>query len=362
MPFLMTDYQFDYSHWMMWMSLLFWILNIVGFCSGWVAFGKGSALERSNTTFWAIALFAVTLVLLGFFPIEWGYDTDRENYARVFLQFRDNLSGIDFEKRDIGYQFIQYELSRALNVSQFMFCISLIYLSNYFIAIKRLAGTQIYWLFVAAVLSMGFTSYNINTMRAGLAISFLVLGLSMYKSTVRLIICMLIAVSIHGSTLIPGSIILLCRYYNNTRLYYKLWILSIPLSLIAGSYFNLLFESISDEKRTSYLTAQNEHYNIGFRIDFVLYSLLPVLVGYYFIFRKGVRDKFYVLIYNAYLLTNIFWILVIRANFSDRFAYLSWFMIPFILVYPLLTQKLNLNYGMWLGLILLGETVFRFMV
>lgn len=358
----MTDFQFDFSHWLMWRSLLFWSLNIVGVCSALVAFGKSGVSDRSNTTAWAFAMFALMLVLLGFYPIEWGLGTDRYNYASNFLRFRNDSAHVDFERREVGFQFIMYALSRVMNVTQYMFCISLIYLINYLVAIRRLVKTQSYWLFVAVVLSMGFTSYNLNTMRAGLAISFLVLGLSMYKSSVRLIICLLIAQSIHTSMVIPGGIILICRYYSNTRLFYKLWILSIFLSLIAGSYFNLLFQGLSDDERTSYLTEDNESYNIGFRIDFILYSLVPMLVGYYFIFKKGVRDGFYVLIYNAYLLTNIFWILVIRANFSDRFAYLSWFMIPFLLVYPLLTQKMNLSYGKWLGLILLGETVFRFAI
>ncbi len=362
MPFSTTDFQFDFSHWLMWKSLLFWSIAIIGFFSALGAFGKGDGLGRSNTTWGSFALFALMLVLLGFFPIEWGYGTDRANYAYSFLQFKNNFSHVDFEQREVGFQLIQYLLSQVMNATQFMFCISLIYLTNYLVAIRRMVSTQAYWLFAAVVLSMSFTNYNINTMRAGLAISFIVLGLSMYKSKVRLILCLLIAWSIHASVIIPGGIIILCRYYNNTRLFYKLWILSIPLSLVAGSFFNSLFQGMGDDERTEYLTAMNDKYNIGFRIDFILYSLAPMLVGYYFIFKKGVSDRFYVLIYNAYLLTNMFWIFVIRANYSDRFAYLSWFLIPFILVYPLLTQKMNLNYGEWLGLILLGETIFQFMV
>lgn len=87
-----------------------------------------------------------------------------------------------------------------------------------------------------------------------------------------------------------------------------------------------------------------------------------MLVGWYYIYRKKFNDRFYTLIYNSYLLTNIFWILVIRANFSDRFAYLSWFLIPFLLVYPLLKQKLDLKEGIWLGTILLAENIFRLLV
>jgi hypothetical protein len=42
---------------------------------------------------------------------------------------------------------------------------------------------------------------------------------------------------------------------------------------------------------------------------------------------------------NTYLLANAVWVLLIHASFSNRFAYLSWFMMPWLLVYPFLPGK-----------------------
>lgn len=356
----MTDFVFDFSHWVMWRQLLFWTVNALGLCSALIAFSAYNPSGKSNTSLWSALVFITMLVLLGLFPIEWGYGTDRANYANQLLQFKSGNIQVDFQKGEVGYQIIQFVLSRFLNATQFIFCISLIYLTNYYISIKRLVKAQNYWLFIAVILSMGFTNYALNTMRAGLAISFIVLGISMYKSRIKLICCIIIAVSIHTSALIPGGIILICSKYNNTRLFYKFWLLSIPVSFIAGGVFNTLFQSLSDDGRTMYLTTTETNYNVGFRIDFIIYSFAPMIIGAYYIFKKKINDSFYVMMYNAYLLTNMFWILVIRANYSDRFAYLSWFMMPFILVYPILTQKMHLNKRVWLGLILLGELAFRF--
>jgi hypothetical protein len=50
-------------------------------------------------------------------------------------------------------------------------------------------------------------------------------------------------------------------------------------------------------------------------------------------------DPFYARLVNAYLLTNAVWVLVIHANFSNRFAYLSWFMMPWVLLYPFVPGK-----------------------
>ena len=45
-------------------------------------------------------------------------------------------------------------------------------------------------------------------------------------------------------------------------------------------------------------------------------------------------DPFYARLINTYLLANALWVLAIHANFSNRFAYLSWFMMPWVLLYP----------------------------
>lgn len=358
----MSDYVFDFANWLMWQQILFWTVAIIGFISSLFAFGTYKFSNRTNTMLFSITLFIVMSVLMGLFPIEWGYGTDRANYANGFLSFKNGTAHIEPQKGEIGFQIIKYIFSFFVNATEFMYCMALIYLTNYFIAIKRLVNGQSYWLFIAVVLSMGFVSYNVNTLRAGIAISFLVLGLSLHKLLSKMIICIVLASSIHTSTIIPGCMLLLCRFYNNTRLFYGLWLLSIPISFIAGNFFNVLFEGMGADDRTAYLTTQNTHYNVGFRIDFIIYSFVPMLVGGYYILKKGIKDHFYVMIYNAYLLTNMFWIFVIRANYSDRFAYLSWFMIPFILVYPLLTHKMSLREGTWLGSILLGETVFGFLI
>ena len=105
-----------------------------------------------------------------------------------------------------------------------------------------------------------------------------------------------------------------------------------------GGFFTGLFSSWGNEfdSRTSYLTAVETHYNVGFRIDFVLYSCLPIIIGYIYQNRLHYKNEFYSLIHSTYIIANAFWVLVIRANFSDRFAYLSWFMYALVMMYPLL--------------------------
>ena len=153
--------------------------------------------------------------------------------------------------------------------------------------------------------------------------------------------------------------IMISKYYNKTPLYIKLWLFAVPVGLIAGGFFNSVFSSFVNDDRTAYLTTHNALYQQGFRLDFILYSLVPIVIGSYYTLVKKFKDRLYQIILNAYILTNVFWVLIIRANFTDRFAYLSWFMIPFVLAYPLLQRDAPVKRpNNWLAIILLGEAAF----
>lgn len=296
---------------------------------------------------------------MGLMPIGWGTANDRSNYAYVFLNIQRNGLEAAYQNEK-GFALINYIIGLFCNVTEYFIVVAAIYVSNYMAAIKRITGKFNYWLLLAVILSMGFTSYNTNTMRAGLAISFIVLGLSYYKSLCKMSCLLALSIFIHNSMIIPCGMILLSRFYSRTRIFYYLWFISIPISFIAGSFFNSIFSSFSEDQRTGYLTAANDQYNIGFRFDFILYSLAPIAVGGFYIFKQKFKSEFYNNIYNTYILTNIFWILVIRANFSDRFAYLSWFLIPFILLYPILEKSdIVKNPNKWVATIVLGETLFK---
>ena len=67
---------------------------------------------------------------------------------------------------------------------------------------------------------------------------------------------------------------------------------------------------------------------IGFRWDFLLYSAMAVVVGWYFVFKQNFEDEYYHWIYNTFLATNAIWVLVIRASYSNRLAQISWFIMP----------------------------------
>lgn len=108
-----------------------------------------------------------------------------------------------------------------------------------------------------------------------------------------------------------------------------------------GGWFEQIFVSLQlDDRIQGYFTKDYSQFShAGFRWDFLLYSIVPILLGKY-ITDRGCEDRIYSVLLNTYILANAFWVLVIRAEFSDRFAALSWTLYPFVIAYPLLKLQI----------------------
>ena len=120
-------------------------------------------------------------------------------------------------------------------------------------------------------------------------------------------------------------------------------ILSIGISLVAGNQVEAFFTGLGFDDRMSTYGSANVDASLfsstGFRWDFLLYSAMPILLGWYIVFKRGIVCEKYSYLLNTYILCNSFWIMMIRASYSNRFAYLSWFLYPIVLAYPLLSFK-----------------------
>ena len=231
------------------------IVITIGFFSAFIAaFVRAPKIDK-DTTIFAILLSLLLWWRLGWLPIGWGFSFDRSEYALSFLGVQNNPH-LSADGQDALFGVLLFWISRIANVETFFIIQSAIYVLLYFWVCKRLIGNNIYWLLVGCAVSMGFISYGINTLRAGLAISFVLLGLSYSKSLWKMGICLAIGLGIHFSMSIPIAMILIAKYFDRTRLFFILWLLSIPVSFFAGTYFNELFAEFTDDSRNQYLINQ----------------------------------------------------------------------------------------------------------
>lgn len=115
--------------------------------------------------------------------------------------------------------------------------------------------------------------------------------------------------------------------------------------LVARDSFSTLLTNIpwfeQDKRMSEYLNMsykgmEQMFSNIGFRWDFIIYSLIPIIAGVKYIYTYCYEDKLFIRLFNTYIASNAFWLLTIHVPYNNRFAYLSWFLYPIVLIYPLL--------------------------
>ena len=160
----------------------------------------------------------------------------------------------------------------------------------------------------------------------------------------------------------------LAWFIKNSYYYLAGWIACVGVSYAAGfriQNYLAAFGFGDDDRISGYLTGSNMvgeivQMSMVFRWDFLAYSAIGVAVGYYFIFRRNFKDEYYHWIYNTFLVTNAFWVLIIRAAYSNRFAQISWFIMPIVLMYPFLKQRFWTNHEKILGYAILLFYAFTF--
>ncbi len=305
------------------------------------------------------------LLYIGLRPIH-GVFVDMTNYNFMFEYFQeggDISDSIDL----LFFQFTKFCSSIMSAQIYFFVCAALYILPLYFICKKWFKE---YWFygFLFLVISFSFWAYGTNGIRNGIATSLFLFGISREKWLYKAV-WILIAIGFHKSMLLPTAGFIFANMYHKPKQFLVFWFLCIPLSLVSGGFWENLFSGIIEDTRIKYFTTVAEEgvfSSTDFRWDFLLYGSTAVYAGWYYIVKKKFSDKVYFCLFNTYIFANAFWILVIRANFSNRFAYLSWFMMALVIIYPLLVQKdLIRNQHSVIGAILLlysGFTFFMYFV
>jgi hypothetical protein len=302
---------------------------------------------------------------IGFRPISGGLFGDMRTYATMFEQYSSNVFLLISD--DVGFEYFMKYTSKIIDIVSFFVLCAFLYVYSHYLMTKRIFKQYWYYAFLILVCSFSFWSYGTNGLRNGLALSFVLLAFSYDKNKKVAFLIAFLAVSFHKSSLLPLFAYCLTFIYNKPKGYLIAWFLCIPLSLILGGSFEIFFASLGfGDDRLSYLTDGNvnddEFSSTGFRWDFLLYSSTAVCAGWYFIIKKKFQDIFYNRLLNTYLIANSFWILIIRANFSNRFAYLSWFMMGLIIIYPFLKGNFMPNQPMKMAVVILFYFMFTFIL
>lgn len=265
----------------------------------------------------------------------------------------------------------------GMNVHEFFLLVAFIYFGGMLICSIYVVRKNLWLAMLFFFTAFQTFTFATNGIRNGMACSLVLIALAIMSEKKKLTfpsaLLMFLAFGTHRSTLLPSVATIASLYFiKDTKIALRFWIASIAISLVTGHAVENFFAALGfDDRMSSYSAAQYDEdvsavfSGTGFRWDFLLYSMAPVVMVWYVTRRRRFNDLMYNVIANTYLLCNAFWIMVIRAAFSNRFAYLSWFLYPVVIFYPLFRMNIWKDQDRRTALVLFfysGFTFFMFFI
>ena len=334
--------------------------------------GRTLILRDNNNSLFLWYIFFFVLVV-GLRPIHFVFG-DTVNYANSYMLMADGVAEADDMNSDWLFNHIMYWFaSRGFDVMWFFLLVEIFYIVPMFMASKRLSSNNYVLLLLFCFSAFSFFSYGVNGIRNGMACSLVTLAITYLQGDKRdKIICgvlCFLAYNIHHSTALPIAAMLYSNYFSKPKHMFYLWVASIGISLVMGGTVESFLAGLGfDDRMDSYIAGQEDEElmesfsNTGFRWDFLLYSVMPIWLGWYLVFQRKIYNSTYMLLLGTYVYSNSFWVMVIRSSFSNRFAYLSWFLYPIVLAYPLIKFEIWPKQGHKTAMILLAHFGFTFVM
>lgn len=335
---------------------------------------SGSILEEQNvkSNYGIGIIFTIILIFyMGLRPVS-GVFGDTINYAAEFYTQAHSQKPFVWEtKGEWLFHNLMGLYARNSDVHMFFLTVSCVYIGTLWLATKRMFAEYNYIPFLVILSMFTFWNYGVNGIRNGMAASMIILSYALIDKLPLAIGLAYLATGVHSSTMLMIAAAVLAWFVKNSKLYLGAWFLCLVASFAAGTAIQTrlmalpMFSDGDDGRMNAYVSGANQAGEVivtsmTFRWDFVAYSGMAVAVGYYFIMKRKFADEYYHWLYNIYLTTNAFWLLVIRANFSNRFAQISWFVMPLVLIYPFFKERFWEDHERKLGYALLIFYVFTF--
>lgn len=302
--------------------------------------------QSSNAV--SIVLLVLAILFIGCRPIS-EYFVDMTQYLGIYQRNGGNPFVFTFDTDNFIYDnFLNFCASVYLEPRIFYIIIATIYFSCIYMAVRKLFNTDTLLSFLVYLSAFSTFSYGVNGIKAGAAAAVFLVAIAYNdKKFVSLILCF-ISYGLHHAMILPVCAYLIAMFVKKYNLILFIWFLCLSIAAAHITYFQYVFASLTDDHGASYLLADNAIIS-GFRIDFILYSAVPIVLGYYFLHKKLVDSK-YLLLWNIYVICNSIWLLCTYASYTNRIAYLSWLLYPIVLIYPFLKNR-KMTYSPWLILV-----------
>ena len=308
---------------------------------------RGYSILFRRENYWPMIFVSSFFVLfLGFRPISMAF-VDTVNYNLQYQNLQTLGIGITELPEDYTNDWLFYGFmalcAQFIDVYGFLAIIMCLYVAMMFVGCRKLDSRHGATLMLFCIGAFSFYSYAVNGIRNGVACSFVVLAIASVCKGEKIwpIILSFIAINCHKSTALPLASMFFTYFVRNPKWMYIIWGGALILSLAFGDIIGEIISLIGyDERLASNIgDATGDEGEVleksGFRWDFLIYGIVPMVMGWYVLFVRKVYNNTYLILLGTYIYANSFWLLVNRTYFSNRYAYLSWFIYPIVLAYPL---------------------------
>lgn len=321
----------------------------------------------------AVIISLIVIYYLGLRPLHSDF-VDMKNYAEIYKVFAPTY-GYDppsLSKEWLWHDIMVFFQHNGFTVYEFFLFVEFVYVIGMLLSVIILTRNNLWVAMMFMFLSFSFLGYGENGIRNGMGCSVVMLALALLTQEgtpkkILSVFVMFLAMGIHRSVALPIVASLASIFaIKNPKTAMRFWIASLAISIVAGPLAERFFAALGFDERMEGYTSMSEDSkdalfkSTGFRLDFFIYSAFPLIMVWYVTVYRKFRDKTYHVIAVTYILCNAFWLMVIRAAYSNRFAYLSWFIYPLVILYPLLRMNLWEDQDRKTALILFAYTGFMF--
>ncbi len=326
-------------------SLLFVIIHISK---------QGFSLRRDTrgvTFFLAFLLF----LYFGLRPFGFAYGNDTSRYVAMFLdevgQIGNNLP-IGTAK-DMGFKYFMRLCAYFLSARGFLLAAAGLFLIPLIIAYRKMFGPKVLLPFFMLFCCFFFCSFGSGMIRSAIAYSFFLLFVCVKDNRLKVLFAAL-SFSFHASSALAIAVWAGLSIMGKWKIKYSIavWFVCLTLAIVDLDFFSRMLGLMNlgelSTRATMYIDAAIS-YAVGFRTDFVLFSSFPIIIGLLFE-KRGYGDSFSYKILNAYILLNAIFLLTMGVPYSDRYAVLSWSLIPIICSYPAVNHSNRRFYKLYLGI------------
>lgn len=297
--------------------------------------------RKEDSTYVVLAYILILFSCLYFCQRELNVGVDTDVYYEFFIKLK-STSLIDFCFQSDGYNDILfYGFTKLFSIlgdwKLYLFFCALVYIGGAYFCMKKLFGSLALFSLIVFIISPNFFQFGINVMRNGFAASIFLLSFIYYNRPRLMYFIIFLACLCHVSMVLPAVLFYIYRNTKTITFSLTIWTFSLILQIV-GLSIGPILSSLFSGTLSSYLSDRTGDVMSQW-IEFITYGASPIITAIYFVHFKQFSDRFYIRCLNVFILIQAIYIQIMDVNYALRFAYLCNFLMPILLIYPLLKRR-----------------------